>query len=109
MLLALGYSKHWLKVKKVVNPLSNKPCFLRVYRTSLFENTVRKGEIARNEKCLLFPQTFLPVWRAFCDLYQSLKLLSANSIILEESKICRLGKGQWSILVYMYTPKVTYV
>ena len=28
-----------------------------------FENTVGKGEIARNEQFLLFPQCFLPVWR----------------------------------------------
>ena len=26
-----------------------------------FENIVRKGEIARNEQFLLFPQCFLPV------------------------------------------------
>ena len=37
-------------------PLGNKP----------FENTVGKGEIARNEQFLLFPQCFLPVWIAFC-------------------------------------------
>ena len=30
-----------------------------------FENTVGKGEIARNEQFLLFPQCFLPVWIAF--------------------------------------------
>ena len=32
-------------------PLGNKP----------FENTVGKGEIARNKQFLLFPQCFLPV------------------------------------------------
>ena len=36
--------------------LGNKP----------FENTVGKGEIARNEQFLLFPQCFLTVWIAFC-------------------------------------------
>ena len=30
-----------------------------------FENTVGKGEIARNEQFLLFPQCFLPVRRIF--------------------------------------------
>ena len=30
-----------------------------------FENTVGKGEIARNEQFLLFPQCFLPVWITF--------------------------------------------
>ena len=31
-----------------------------------FENTVEKGEIARNEQVLLFPQCFLPVWITIC-------------------------------------------
>ena len=43
------------------NPFPNKPWFLRVCRTSTFENTVGKGEIAHNEQFLLFPQCFLPV------------------------------------------------
>ena len=33
-----------------------------------FENTVGKGEIARNEQFLLFPQRFLPFWRTFFPL-----------------------------------------
>ena len=40
----------------LLTPLGNKP----------FENTVGKGEIARNEQLLLFPQCFLPVWITFC-------------------------------------------
>ena len=35
-----------------------------------FENTVGKGEIARNKQFLLFPQCFLPVWRTFCHFHQ---------------------------------------
>ena len=35
-----------------------------------FENTVGKGEIARNEQFLLFPQCFLPFWRALCHFNQ---------------------------------------
>ena len=31
-----------------------------------FEITVGKGEIARNEQFLLFPQRFLPFWRLLC-------------------------------------------
>ena len=30
-----------------------------------FENTVDKGEIARNEQFFLFPQCFQPLWRTF--------------------------------------------
>ena len=31
-----------------------------------FENTLRKGEIARNEQFLPFLQCFPPIWRSFC-------------------------------------------
>ena len=71
------------------------------------ENTVGKGEIARyeqfllflqcfqksTEQFLLFPQGFLPVRRTFFPFSSNLKLSSATSFSLEESKICRLGKG----------------
>ena len=40
-----------------LNPFSNKPWFFE----NTFENTVGKGEIARDEQFLLFPQCFLPV------------------------------------------------
>ena len=35
-----------------------------------FENTVGKGEIARNEQFPLFQQCFLPICRTFCHFYQ---------------------------------------
>ena len=35
-----------------------------------FENTVGKGEIARNEQFLLFPQCFLAFWRTCCRFPQ---------------------------------------
>ena len=35
-----------------------------------FENTVGKGEIARDEQFLLFPQCFLTVRRTFCHFHQ---------------------------------------
>ena len=34
-----------------------------------FENTVEKGEIARNEQFLLFSQCFLPVWRTLSHFH----------------------------------------
>ena len=37
-----------------------------------FENTVEKGEIARNKQFLLFPQSFLPIWIPFCHFHQIL-------------------------------------
>ena len=56
-----------------------------------FENTVGKGEIARNEQFLLFPQCFLPLVGLF-PFSSNFKLSSAKSLSLEESKSCRLGK-----------------
>ena len=35
-----------------------------------FENTVRKGEIARNEQFLLFSQCFPPIWITFYHFHQ---------------------------------------
>ena len=70
----------------MVNPFPNKPWL---------ENTVGKGEIARYEQFLLFPQCFLLVWitfRHFHFRWSNLKLPSINSFILEESKLCRLGE-----------------
>ena len=64
-------------------PLGNKP----------FKNTVGKGEIARNEQFLLFPQCFSTRLDNFLPFSSNLKLSSANSFSLEESKICRLIMG----------------
>ena len=72
-------------------PFPNKPWFLDVYRMSC-ENTVGKGEIARNEQFLLFPQCFLTVWRTFFLFSLHLKSSSTNSFSLNYSKICHLGK-----------------
>ena len=63
-------------------PLENKP----------FENTVGKGEIAHNEQFLLFP-VFSTCLGNFLSFSSNLKLSSANSFSLEESKICRLVMG----------------
>ena len=47
-----------------------------------FENTVEKGEIARNEQFLLFPQGFLLAWKTFCHY------------IISDIVICKL-LGVW--------------
>ena len=57
-----------------------------------YENTVGKGEIARNEQLLHFPVFSTPL-KNFLPFSSNLKLLSANSFSLEESKICCLGKS----------------
>ena len=65
------------------NLFPNKPLFLHVCSTSLLKTLWEK------EKLLIFPQCFLPFWRTFHHFHQTLKLSSANSFNLEESKICR--------------------
>ena len=50
------------------------------------ETTVGKGEIARNEQFLLFPQCL----ENFLPFSSNLKLSSANSFSLEECEVCRL-------------------
>ena len=55
-----------------------------------FENTVGKGEIARNEQFLLFPTAFSTRLDNFLPFLSNLKLSYANSLSLEESKCCCL-------------------
>ena len=57
--------------------LGNKP----------FENTVGKGAISP------FPTVFSNHLDSFLSFSSNLKLSSANSFSLKESKICRLGMG----------------
>ena len=52
------------------NPFSKQALVFTCLQYKSFENTVGKGEIARNEQFLLFPQCFLPVWRTFCHIHQ---------------------------------------
>ena len=57
-----------------------------------FENTVGKGEIARERAISPSPKVFSSRLENFLPISSNLKLSSANSLSSEESKICRLGK-----------------
>ena len=48
-----------------VNPIPKEAL---VFTCLPFENTVGKGEIARNEQFLLIPQYFQPFWRTLCHV-----------------------------------------
>ena len=71
-----------------------KPWFLRVCSRGSFENSVGKGEIARYEQFLLFPQYFLPFKRTFsyfysiwnCRLQTLSKWKSLKSVVWERVK-----------------------
>ena len=52
-----------------------------------FENIVVKGENARNQYFLLFPQCFPPYQRKKCTIRATMKLSSAYSFNLDEAKI----------------------
>ena len=74
------------------NPFPNKPWFMCL-QCKTFENTVGKGEIARNEQISPFPTLFSTCLKNFLPFSSDLKLSSANSFSLEESKILSFGKG----------------
>ena len=82
----------------LINPFPKQPWFFTRLLYKSFENTMGKGEIARNEQFLLFPQCFLPIFPPHFENFlplkkkKKMKLSSANSLSLEESKICHLGK-----------------
>ena len=52
------------------NPFPKQALGFMCLQYKSFENTVGKGEMARNEQFLLFPQCFLPVWKTFCHFHQ---------------------------------------
>ena len=64
-----------------------------VSEVQAFENTVRKGEIACNEQFLLFPQSFLPLWRMYCHFHPIPNCRPQSLLSLAESKIFHFVKG----------------
>ena len=75
-----------------VNPFPNKPWFLHVCSTSLLKT------LCENEKLLItskfsFSHSFSSHLKNSLPFSSNFKLSSANSINLEESKICRLVTG----------------
>ena len=79
--------------------ISQASLFLRVCKSSsLFENTVGKGEIARNEQFLLFPQCFL----SFCGDLTAI-FIKFNTVVckltFEKSKQYRPRKSYQVIII----------
>ena len=91
------------------NHFPNKLRFSHVCSTSLLKTLWGKGEIARNEQFLLFPQCFLPVWRTFCHFYQ-IRNCRLQSFSVRKSKMCRLGKGYLTLhLLLAYDHSINYL
>ena len=66
---SVGASKVLIKQYRV-DPLQSQPRFSCVCSARLLKTLEGKGEIARKEQFLLFPQCFLPVWRTFFYFHQ---------------------------------------
>ena len=54
----------------VVNPFPKQALVFMSQRYTSFENTEGKGEIAPNERFLIFPQCCQPVKRTSCHFHQ---------------------------------------
>ena len=63
------YRLFW-KGSAVHKPFPRQALVFMCLQYKSFENTVVKGEIARNEQFLLLPQCFLPVWKIVCHFNQ---------------------------------------
>ena len=75
-----------------VNPFPNKPWFLHVCSTNHFKHCGKKRNCLLRAISLLLAM-FSTSLENLLPFLTNLKLSSANSFSLEESKICRLGKG----------------
>ena len=97
-----GEVKHSYLNKKVFLEIGNliesikiltKAKNLKKKHYNSFENTVGKGEIARNEQFFLFPQCFLPFQRTFYHFHQIWNCRLQIPLVWSSPKICRLVKS----------------
>ena len=96
--------RRWLKKPNLIrtgikvvcfNPFPNRPWFLRVCSTSLLKTAWEK------EKLLVtFPTVFSTRFVNFLPFSSNLKLSSAKSFSLEESKL--YGFGKWLTLSFSF-------
>ena len=76
----------------LIIPFQNKPWFLHFCRTSLLKTLLEKEKLLVMSN-FSFPTVFFTSMESFLPFLSNLKLSSANSFSLKESKICCLGKG----------------
>ena len=75
-----------------LNPFPNKPWFLSVYRISLLKTMWKKEKLLLTSN-FSFTHSVYYLFGELSDFSSNLKLSFASCLSLEESKICRLGKG----------------
>ena len=83
------YLQRYLIISSESNAINPLILVLTHQQQTAFENIVGKGEIARKEQFLLFPQCFLTV-SSFVKNFVIISLFAAE---LEEPKIGISGKG----------------
>ena len=77
----------------IVNPFPSKPWFLRVCNRNLLKTRWEKEKLLVTSN-FSFPHSVFYLIGELSAIFIKLKKLpSANSFNLDESKICRLGKG----------------
>ena len=75
------------------NPLPNKPLFSCVCSTSLLKTLWKKEKLLVTSNFFFYPQCLSTLLDSFPPFSSNLKLSSAKSLSLEESKICYSGTG----------------
>ena len=79
------------------DPFPNKPWFLRVCSTNLLKTLPEKEKLLFTSNFSISHCVFY-LFGELSAILANLKSWSANSLNLEESKICRLGKSSPCIL-----------
>ena len=75
-----------------LNSFPNKPWFLRVCSTILLKTLWEKKKLLVTSNFSFSHSVFYPFQELLFPFLSKLKMLSANSFSLEESKICRLSQ-----------------
>ena len=78
--------------KSSLDPFPNKPLFLHVCSTSLLKTLWEKEKLLVTSN-FSFSHNVFCLFGELSAIFINLELSSTNSFSLEESKICRLGKG----------------
>ena len=87
------FSYRGMKLDFDLNPFPNKPSFLCDYSTSLLKLLWEKETLLLSSN-VSFSHSVFYLFEDLLPFSSDLKLSSASSFTLEESKICRLGKGR---------------
>ena len=88
--------------------LSQQALVFTYLRYKSLENTVGKGEIARNEQFHLFPQYFLPIWRDFCHFHQIFSSTGHRPASLCHGPLSVMRPSVYALTFSLNISKTTY-